>query len=391
MSKILLITYHPLLAINGGTYFYKAIIESIPKDKLLWIGTGAPTQKRPSWMKGFQSYIFSSFIFKRMWLRLFNRFPGRIINTVLLYCFYSRFTAHRILRIIEAENIGVIWIESVKQTIVIGEFLSKHTSVPIHLSVNDDYGANSSWIERKLILESSFKYLLERVKSADFISTAMVDYYKKTQVYVRNNYKIFWIGNEIKRLEPPLIQKPLRKIILFGSAHGTQTVESFCSVIDELNSEGQEIVLNIYSGHNYSKLSNKYKSVHFMGNLCLDELVATIRSHDMVYVPFPFEKKHKVLSSTSMPSKMLLALQCQIPILAHGPKYASNIKFVNEYEVGSSINTNEHSLIKKLYSNISYNDRKSASRKEIMVYDKYFNIKAQVEDYKMQLGLASDD
>ena len=389
MNRILLLTYHPLLAINGGTFTYKAIIEQFRREELIWVGTGAASTKSPEWMSGYKTYIFPLFIFRTNWLRIFTKPPFYLVHYLLLYLYYAPNVCLKIIKIIRSEEVSLVWIEGVKQTFIIGRMLSKLTKIPIHLSLNDDYSAQTTAIERFFFLKTPFQYLLNNSKSIDFISEGMAEYYKDRYGYSKSNYKIIWIGNKIERLPEPVINRELRRIILFGNIHGIDAVHSFCKAIQLLRNQGRSICLDIYSGANYSFLENQYKNVGYKGKVSVSELKSIIQKYDLVYVPLFFSKKGRVVATTSLPSKMILALQCQIPILAHGPCYASNIQFVKKHSVGSCITTNIPKEIAEELIKIGYGDRLSSSNNERIIYFEEYDTEKRVREFIEYLRISA--
>lgn len=368
--KILLITYHPLIAINGGTYMYKSIIEKIPKNELIWVATGASDKTKPKWMNDFKTYIFPSFIFKKNWLRIFSRSPFHLFHYLVLYNVYVPIISKKIVKLINIENPDIIWIEGVKQTFKIGNILLNKTKIPIHTSINDDYRAQTTFVENRFILRKYFKRLLFDSISLDFISEGMRELYQEEFNYQKNNYKIFWIGNKIESLPAPTINRNIKKIILYGSLHGVDSINAFSNALQHLN---DDVTLDIYSQMNYSFLEKKYHNVFYKGSVHVNALAKLIQEYDLVYVPLSFERNFEIVVKTSVPSKMNLALQCQIPILAHGPEYAQNVKFVEKYAVGFTIKTNNFEDIVKKIKSITIDDRIAASKTQSIVYNNCFN------------------
>lgn len=389
MNKILLITYHPLTAINGGTFMYKSIIHKIPENELVWICTGTDNTTTPNWITGYRHYIFPSFIFKKIWLRVFRKFPFSLIHYLFLYFFYSSRVSKEIIKIVENENIKLIWIEGVKHTYKIGTILSRRTNIPIHLSINDDYRAQTGYIENRFILKNYFKWLLTNSKSIDFISEGMIEQYQHEFGLVNGNHKVFWIGNESLAMQVPIIKKEIKKIIFYGSLHGLDSIKNFCIAISKLNHIKYDLVLDIYSGTDYSFLEKISEKVHYKGHVPVDALKKIIQDYDLIYVPLSFEKKQKIVVKTSVPSKMILALQCQIPILAHGPAYAQNIRFVELHKVGIALKSNiVDEIINELVS-IKYETRLQISENQSSVYKDYFNTEERVVEFVNNLKSSS--
>lgn len=360
---------------------YKSIIEKIPHTDLIWVATGAYNEQAPKWMQNYESYIFPFFIFHPLWLKIFTKPIINFMHYFLLYNIYAPIVAEKIANIVKTRDVKLVWIEGVKQNFKIGKLLTSISSVPIHLSMNDNFTGNTNIIDRNLFIKKSFLHLLHRSNSLDFISEGMVDYYREQYGFKKNNYQVFWIGNQISEMPNPTINKEITRIIFYGSIHGLETIHSFCQAIQLLRASGCEIIFDIYSEFNYAFLEKKFKNVSYRGKREVDELKYIIQGYDLVYVPMPFSKSQHVLAKTSISSKMLLALQCQIPILAHGPCYANNVRFVKKYVVGFSICSKKKEDIINEFNRITYRDRVIASKNEKIVYLDNFETEKKVKDF----------
>lgn len=334
-DNVMLITYHPLNNLNGGTVMYKTLIENFPSKKLFWIGTGAFLQKEPEFIRENckNNLIIRSFIFSKNWIRVFSRFPFNIINTLVLYFFYTPRATLMILYTIKKNKIKHVWIETFRQTYLIAYFLSKFTDVKVHFSFNDHYSAHCRWPETKILKKLCQKVVLSSKASFDFISRGMLDYFKEHYNFVSNKYIFLWIGDSNEVAKKAIINKEVKKIIFYGSIHGLDVFYSFCEYIV---SQENKIVLDIYSGFDYSFISNKFENVNFCGRLSQEELNEKIFDYDLVYVPIYFDVKNNVVMQTSLSSKMILAINSGIPIFSHAPANSANTIFIEEHNLGFS-------------------------------------------------------
>jgi|GEM_PF-2114313 len=332
-DNIMLVTYHPLNDLNGGTVMYKTLIENFPSKNLFWIGTGAFLQKTPEFIKQNckDSLIVRSFIFSKNWIRVFSRFPFNIINTLFIYFFYAPRATIIVLYNIKKNNIKHVWFESFRQTYLIAYFLLKFTNVKVHLSFNDHYSAHCRWPETKILKKLCQKIVSSQKTSFDFISRGMLDYFIEHYNFISSKFIFLWVGNSDEVVKKAEINQVVKKIIFYGSIHGLDVFYSFCEFIA---SQENNIVLDIYSGFDYSFISNRYKNVNFCGQLSQKELGKKILDYDLAYVPIYFDEKNKTVMQTSLSSKMILAINSGIPIFSHAPSNSANSIFISEFNLG---------------------------------------------------------
>jgi hypothetical protein len=192
---------------------------------------------------------------------------------------------------------------------------------------------------------------------------------------------ILWIGNSFDPLSPPLINQQITKIVFYGSIHGFETIEAFCEGLDIANKMGYQYTMDIYSGTNYKYLQDRYKSVSFKGAVSSEQLMEIVPTYDLVYVPMSFRKDRYAITRTSISVKMIMALQTQIPILAHGPLYSSNTLFAFNNKVGFRINSLYVKDIIEVLNNISFEQRKEASKNARKLYEAKFNTDINVSNF----------
>lgn len=63
-------------------------------------------------------------------------------------------------------------------------------------------------------------------------------------------------------------------------------------------------------------------------------LVIRLKGTPFSYVAYSFSKEYRVFVETSFPNKVSISMKNGLPILFHGPSYASVAKFVEKYEAG---------------------------------------------------------
>ncbi len=338
LDNVLLITYHPLKAINGGTKMYESILKKLGDFNLFWIATGSSNKKIPPHLIPLfiKVKFITSFIFYKNWLRVFTKFPFVFIHLFILYFIYTPYSYYRIKKTIKDENIDLVWIETFKQTYLLAYLIQKKLNVKLHLSFNDHYSAQAYYGE-KALLNFLFRKIIKSNSSFDFISDGMLNYFKEKYHFNSNNHMILWLGVESKDFQDKMSFKNnyYNRIIFYGSIHGFDTFCKFCDAIAKYNSISVvKITLDIYSEMNYSFLSKKYDFVNFFGLLSESKLKETILKYDLVYVPMYFDAKNSIVAKTSISSKMILAINSGLPIFSHAPIDSANSIFVSKYNIG---------------------------------------------------------
>ena len=223
--KILLVTYHPLINVNGGTSMYRKLILSFSTTELKWVSTGG--YKKRSLIDGLNEYIISevhSIFFSDFFQRVFVRFPFNIFYYLYYYFFYPRLII-KTLNNLDLSKFDIVWLEHVKHNVIVANNLIK-SGHKVHLSNNDFYSVNSKYFERNFILKNIFKWNLENTLSQDFISDSMVEY-----CYVHNyrikNYITLWLNQEVSGFNSATLNRDRINILFYGNPHGTKNIREF--------------------------------------------------------------------------------------------------------------------------------------------------------------------
>ena len=385
-DNILLITYHPLKAINGGTKMYESILKNLGGFKLFWIATGADNKRGPiNLLFLFDKVIFiSSFIFNKNWLRVFTKFPFVLIHVFFLYFIYTPFAFWRIRKMIKDQKIDLVWIETFKQTYLIAYLIQKFLKVRVHLSFNDHYTAHAYFGEG-FILKYLFMKLIRSNASFDLISEGMLNYFKDNYFFNSEKYIILWLGgiSSFNTTNTRVINDKVTKIIFYGSIHGFDTMYRFCDAVRDYNTiNNEKIILDIYSEMNYSFFSKKYDFVNYFGLVSEEKLKNIIVEYDLVYVPIYFDAKNSIIAKTSISSKMILAVNSNIPIFSHGPIDSANSIFVNKYNIGiSCCSLNSDKIIESLSKFNSLSNINFVKNQEFLSIE-FSNISHKISELK---------
>lgn len=331
--KILLVTYHPLINVNGGTSMYRKLILSFSTTELKWVSTGGYKKRRL--IDGLTEYLVTevnSIFFTDFFQRLLVRFPFNIFYYLYYYFFYPRLII-KTLNDLDLLKFDIVWIEHVKHNVIIANYLIK-SGHKVHLSTNDFYSVNSKYFEHNFILKNIFKWNLENAMSQDFISDAMIEYCYEHNYKIKNYIKL-WLNQEVSGFNSATLNKDRINILFYGNPHCTKNIREFSKYC----TNSKSISLKIFGPSYLRKYVDESNVINVHGFIGFNELVSHIELSNFVYVPYSFDKKDRVVVSTSLPSKLIAALQIGTPIIAHCPPYSSLASLVKKFNLGIVIET----------------------------------------------------
>ena len=111
--NVLLVTYHPLKEINGGTVMYKSLVRNISDYNLYWVPTGSTDDELPHEVLQCCSGVLNlkSFLFRKNIKRVSRFFPCSILYLILVYFYYVPLSACKIIRYVKKTRPDVVWFE----------------------------------------------------------------------------------------------------------------------------------------------------------------------------------------------------------------------------------------------------------------------------------------
>ena len=336
--------------IDGGTIQIKSMVENIPTDKLVWVSFGGADKTVPLHMLRFTKLIISSQIYNRYVRYFFSRSFFRILYFKFIFIAFPELMKKKVLNFIEAHGIEKIWIHMSGQTIHLAKLIMEQKSIPLHLSLQDDIDGH---LDKQIadIIRYDFYELLKKSDTCDVASKEMSNYYYE-KYNCRLKSKEVIIGSRLQALPDKIFVKDTFKSIAFaGNLWAIDAFICFADAIKLLNKERSlqnKVSIHFYSQKYPIKIMVKYSFVQYMGLLNPQELPFQLQKHDLLYLPMSFSREKSILSRTSSPSKIITYMQSQVPIISHGPDYASNIGFVTETEIGLAITSTNPDEVAKL-------------------------------------------
>ncbi|AFM02106.1 glycosyltransferase [Desulfitobacterium dehalogenans ATCC 51507] len=124
-------------------------------------------------------------------------------------------------------------------------------------------------------------------------------------------------------------------IALSGQIYATAEYEALVEGLNRLrwSYQGKKIVLRLY-GRYFHLHFQKGTNIEVRGWMEQDELLPELADTDLLYCPYWFSEDFREASSLSFPSKLSTYLKTGVPVLMHGPEYASPRRFLERYDAG---------------------------------------------------------
>jgi len=367
IPKILLITPSSMSSVTGGTVLLQGLLEHIPPDRLCWAAVGGDRPRIPSWMERYRRVIFPSIIFNRIIQALARRLPlGRLWGWVQFRLYPWR-VIPKILAFIQEEQVEKLWVVASGQAIPVAARLHQQTGLPIHVTVHDDIEGHSSPAQAAL-LRDDFQRLLKAATTSDLTSTSMQAYYEDRHGAPRDPL-IFGNGFFMGEVPPPPeLRRRVRSIGYAGNIWSPDNFRILLRALDLVNKDRKPedaIMIEVFSERLQKHFGLTSPYLIYRGLVEPEKIAERLRECDLLYVPMSFLPGKAILARTSLPGKIQSYMKVQMPILAHGPEYATHIGFVRDHQVGLTSTSQDPGVVaaELLGYEAAYDQRTAASRK----------------------------
>jgi hypothetical protein len=347
-SKILLITAGTMDYITGGTVMYRKFLKHIPRNQLCWAVAGGWSNKVPLWMSDRDRLICYSPLFNRLIYGLIRRMAYYRLGLHNIWFWYAykwfpQRAAKKITEFAVRQKVTKIWVHATGPAIGVAIRVQRSLNLPIHVNIQDDIDGPTG-VEEGKWLRKDFVNLLQNSTTSDVTCLAMKDYYISKYDTCHDAF-VLWNGSVTEDIpEAPTINAKFKYIGYGGFIWSYDAINICLSALEILNAGRHSediIMLRIYSKR--LKLNHPY--IQYMGLLDTEQIIPALQECDLLYVPMSFLPRYHILSSTSLPGKILTYMQTQIPILAHGPTYASNVEFVGMHQIGITCTSTEPKVL----------------------------------------------
>src|SRR6266496_1521936 len=293
-------------------------------------------------MEGVPRCVQVSAVFERRIAGFARRSPLRRLWWWSAFRWFPTVAARQIARFAVAQGVDRVWVHAGASGIPTAVELHRLTGLPMHVSVQDDVSGHVGPREGAL-LRQAFEELLRRASTVDVISAPMKEHYQ-SRYTLQLEPVIVWTGGDGGPTQPPPpIAPKVRRIGYAGNLWASDAMRVLVDAVGRLNEvrdKQDRIVVVIHAARRPSGFGGS-SAVEYRGLVSPEELTRELRRCDLLYAPMSFLPRYELLSRTSIPAKMVHYMQAQIPILAHGPDYAANVRFVRERRAGFASTTQD--------------------------------------------------
>jgi glycosyltransferase involved in cell wall biosynthesis len=223
-----------------------------------------------------------------------------------------------------------MWID-----VAVAPELVKRSGLPSVAWFMDDY-TELSWTDE--YLRSCVRKVWDNARLRFVASEAMQE--KFSELYggdceVLSNYVSF----PERYSEPPSRSDPRLRIVYTGGIHSYYQ-ESMAMVLEELRGLGDQVTLDIYSPDELPpEQPSDAEGVPWrhLPPVTPSEVIELLQEYDVLLLLSSFKPEHRTLAETSQAGKTgdyMAAGRC---ILAYGPEYSENIRYLQRYGIGEVV------------------------------------------------------
>jgi len=230
------------------------------------------------------------------------------------------------------------WIVSHNEGLCVARDLVRASSRPVHLTVHDDWaGALCERSVRYRLLaplaDNVTRHVLKRVASVDVVSHGMRELYRRSA-----GVEAVICHRHLPQLPPPACQPdgPLT-VGHVGSIYSAHELWCFADAFKHFCVErGEEGRIFLWGSHlrNRDVPRHLEQWVEFCPNAAEGQVVLQLQQCHFVYAMYPFARRLRRFSQTSLPTKLSTYVLAQRPILGHGPADSSLAEFLRQTGVG---------------------------------------------------------
>ena len=343
-------------------------LPEIPEDKLKQMVFEKTTMPRENWGFAIPRFL-SSFI-------------GNNMTALLkLPCI-----ARKAARFAKENKADFIWaVVQGQTTIKIVRPASKHARLPYAVQVWDP---PSWWLRNNrfdrittYFVMKEFGRALRSSVCCIAASWAMAEEYKKR--YNCNSVPVI-LSFEPSRIISGKEKDPSQFIIVFsGQMYASDELHGLISALNLLDWRfgGKQIILRIYGQAFHLYFSNKAR-IELRGWLPSDELMDEMAEADLLYCPYWFNPVFMEEARLSFPSKLTTYLKTSLPVLFHGPEYASPRIFLEQNQAAYICGTMEPAgILETLKSIIADENRNDVGERGYQAFLKHLTLDKMRESF----------
>jgi len=230
------------------------------------------------------------------------------------------------------------WIVSHNEGLCAARDLSERSNRPIHLTVHDDWaGALCARSARYRLLaplaDRVTRKVLRRTGSVDVVSRGMREHYRRTSGVEAS------VCHRFLPELPSLVSQPDGPLTVghIGSIYSAQELWCFADAFKRFCVErGERGRIRLWGCHLRGSDVPRHLEqwVDFCPNAAEGQVVLQLQQCHFVYAMYPFARRLRRFSQTSLPTKLSTYVLVQRPILGHGPADSSLAEFLRRTGLG---------------------------------------------------------
>ncbi|MFP5042056.1 hypothetical protein [Parasediminibacterium sp. JCM 36343] len=320
---------------GGGAVILKSLVNALPNANIEWIYVAKNAAS------GYEAgYIGSSFMGGNIIadiVKTFKMLAGKRVKEI-----------DEIVKRLLQVDCDAYWVVSHNEGIRVAlELANAQKKIPVHLTIHDDWaGALCARSFRYRLMSAEANNMtikaIKAVSSFDVISKGMQEYYlKMTDRKGQICHRFLSLNQTIKGIGVSSEGSKDLHIGHIGSLYSEKMFLNFCKNLHEFTIlRGLNLKIHVW-GHQFSNpnLNLDYITIYKTSNE--EFVVKELAICNFVYCMYPFEKRFRIFSKTSLPTKLSTYVLAGRPILGHGPKESSLAEFLAATETGIMLCEND--------------------------------------------------
>jgi hypothetical protein len=322
-----------------------AVDAIIPEDKQRRIKFFIVPKPRENWGHAFPHSVFS--------------FVGNNLTAI----FKLPGIAKKASKFAKQNRVALIWSVVQGQTMIkLTRPVSRYANVPYIIQIWDP---PKWWLKENKFDKFTENAVLKEFGRAIHNSTcciaaswAMAEEYKRLYACPKSETVI--LGFETSRVIPKGEKDNSCFVIaLSGQMYASDELFALIAALNILDWKyaNKKIILRFY-GRSFHLFFSNQANIEIRGWLPQEKLLSELADTDLLYCPYWFNRGFEEAARLSFPSKLSTYLKTGIPVLFHGPEYASPRIFLEKYNAAYICGTLDIEIIADTLKKIIISDKK---------------------------------
>lgn len=366
-----LITGSTFGALTGGSMMFRAVWPFVRNDLCAFVSVGSPSDVVPTWIAPTPHLDLPIAGRRGVVGKIVRRTP---FSTFMFRRWYRRDACAAVpatAEFLRAHGASRLWVVASGVAVPVGTKVAELLRLPVHVSVHDHHAGHLRAEEQRW-LDGPMRELMATAASADFASGSLLDAYSPLMGPSATKEVALTGGDPSGKVRPRHDERKIaRRIVFIGNPWAADAMRILASAVRLLNSRrvAEPISIDVFSP---SPL--RIEGVNSRAPVSSDVLSGLLESYDVGYVPMSFLPRLRRLSETSFPSKIIHFLQVGLPMFAHGPAYAENVKFARSTDTAFASTSRDPSTLANDLSAMleDQRSRRETSERGQRLYAEYF-------------------